>query len=314
VRIRTATASDIEAISDTFDGRNALPLEPCVREALPFLLRRLLTSPACSLAVFETAGSTGWNVISMAGGMFLRDAVIDRYLATPWPGLLSEVLAGLLDGPPQLLTLDEIRRANSGDGLQLAILPIPYGRRDWQDPLVIELRQRAPQGFQRSFGGYRLRAIYYEVFTDEAAAYLQAGGYRLLHGFSAQAGSGHLRPDCRPHMLRLTRGDLPPGAMSVAAQMFDPLRAQLGLTPAEQRVALNALDGASDQAIAVTLGLSRDTVRSNWRSIYRRLEDALPDLARTGHPGAGATRGRERRRIAIEYLRQNLHELRPHSH
>ncbi len=314
MRIRTATASDIEAIAATFDGRNALPLEPRVRQALPFLLRQLLSSPACSLDVFETAGPTGWSVVTMAGGMFLRDAVLDRYLAAPWPGLLSTVMARLLDGRPQLLTLDEIRRANGGDGLQLAILPISYGRRDWQDPLVVELRQRAPQGFQRSFGGYRLRAIYYEVFSSEAAAYLQAGGYRLLHDFSSEAGNGHLRPDCRPHMLRLTRGDLPPGAMNMAVQMFDPLRARLGLTPAEQRVALNALDGASDQAIAVTLGLSRDTVRSNWRSIYRRLEEALPDLARPARAGAAATRGQERRRIAIEYLRQNLHELRPHRH
>ena len=313
MRFRAATESDVEAIAATFDGRNALPLEPRVREALPLLLRQLLSSPACTLSVFETSEPAGPRVFSVAGGLFVRDSVIEGYLAAPQPGLLSTVLAGQLDGRPQLLTLDEIRRANSGDGLVLAVLPIPFGRRDWNDPLLVELRQRAPQAFLRSIGGYRLRAIYYEVFTDEAAAYLQAGGYRLLHDFSARAGSGHLRPECRPYMLRLTSTDLPPGAMSLATQMFDPPRARLGLTTAEQRVVLRALDGVPDQAIADALGLSRETVRSNWRSIYRRLEAVLPDVAKTAGDGEGATRGTERRRAAIEYLRQNMHELRPWS-
>jgi DNA-binding NarL/FixJ family response regulator len=313
MRIRAATESDIEAIAATLDGRNSLPLEPRVRAALPFLLRQLLSSPASGLVVFETGEPAGPRIISVAGGLFLRDSVIEQYLAAPQPGLLSGVLARMLDGRPQLLTLDEIRRANSSDGLLLAVLAIPYGQREWDDPVVVEIRQRAPQGFLRSFGGYRLRAIYYEVFTDEAASYLQAGGYRLLHDFSAQAGRGHLRPDCRPRMLRLTRGDLPPGAMSVATQMFDPLRARLGLTPAEQRVVLRALDGVSDHVIAESLGLSRETVRSSWRSVYRRLETALPELSLPEVTGDSGTRGQERRRAAIEYLRQNMHELRPWS-
>jgi DNA-binding CsgD family transcriptional regulator len=303
---------DIEAIAATFDGRNALPLEPRVREALPFLLRQLLSSPACALSVFETNEPAGPRIFSVAGGLFVRDAVIDGYLAAPHPGLLSTVLASLLDGRPQLLTLDEMRRANSGDGLVLAVLPVPLGRLAWNDPRLVELRQSAPQAFLHDIGGYRLRSIYYEVFTDEAAAYLQSGGYRLLHDFSARAGSGHLRPDCRARMLRLTNTDLPPGAMSLAMQMFDPPRATLGLTSAEQRVVLRALDGAPDQAIADAIGLSRETVRSNWRSIYRRLGSVLPEIAQANGDGEGS-RGAERRRAAIEYLRQNMHELRPWS-
>jgi len=113
-------------------------------------------------------------------------------------------------------------------------------------------------------------------------------------------------------MLRLTRAELPPGAMSMASQMFDPPRPTFGLTPAEQRVALKALDGASDRALAETLGLSPQTVHARWRSIYERLSHVLPP-AKTPPPrdSTGSTRGVERRRAAIEYLRQNMHELRP---
>jgi DNA-binding CsgD family transcriptional regulator len=311
MRFREATAADVNAIVAAFDGRNALPLPPRVREALPVLLARVIASPACTLVVFEEDVPSGLRIVSLAGGLFLRDEVVERYLAQPHPGLVSSVLAELQDGRQPLLTLDEIRRANSGAGLTLAVLPIPHGRLGWDDPRLEPLRKLAPQAFVRSIGGYRLRAIYYEVFTDPIAAYLQAGGYQLLHDFSAQAGTGFLGDDCRPRMFRLTAADLPPGAMSMASQMFNPPAARLGLTYAEQRVVLRALDGASDRAIADTLGLSTETVRSNWRSIYRRLDHVLPDFAAPATHGDDPGRGLEKRRVAIEYLRQNLHELRP---
>jgi DNA-binding CsgD family transcriptional regulator len=112
-------------------------------------------------------------------------------------------------------------------------------------------------------------------------------------------------------MLRLTRADLPPGAMSMATQMFDPPQVRLGLTPAEQRVALRALRGSSDRAIAEALGLSTETVRSNWRSIYQRLTHVLAEIEAPAHSSDDASRGLEKRRVAIEFLRQNMHELRP---
>ena len=311
MRFREATESDISAVAATFDDRNALPLDPRVRASLPAVLSRIIASPACTLTVFEDEDRSGLRVVSFAGGMFLREAVIEDYLAAPSPGLLAGVLAALLAGQQPLLTLDEIRQRNSNQGLLLAVFPIPLGRHSWDDPRIEQLRRLAPPAFARAIGGYRIRAIYYEVFLDEVAAYVQAGGYRLLHDFSAQAGTGFLRADCRPHMLRLTASDFPPGAMSMASQMFNTPRARLGLTQAEQRVALRALDGSSDRAIAEALGLSPDTVRSNWRSIYRRLATVLPDVESVHRPGNGSARGQEKRRAAVEYLRQNMHELRP---
>jgi hypothetical protein len=311
MRFRDATLSDIPGITAAFTGFNALPLEPRVRSALPGLLAQLIASPACTVTVFEDDWGAGQAVVSVAGGLFLADAVVDRYLAAPHPGFLSSVLGSLLEGQRPLLTQEEIRRANSTDGLNLAVLSLPSGPVGFDDPRHAELRKAAPQAGVRCYGGYRLRAMYYEVFADPVAAYLQAGGYRLLHDYSAREGTGIFGPGCRPQMFRLTRADLPPGAMSMATQMFDPLPARLGLTPAEQRVALRALDGASDQAIAEALGLSSETVRSCWRSIYRRLGPELPQFDTRAMQGSGSTRGVEKRRIAIDYLRQNLHELRP---
>ena len=102
---------------------------------------------------------------------------------------------------------------------------------------------------------------------------------------------GFLRPESRPRMLRLTRADLTPGAMSLASQMFDPPRPALGLGPAEQRVALKALDGVSDRVLAEARGLSPETVHARWRSIYERLPCMVPHAWTPAPGGSGATRG-----------------------
>jgi hypothetical protein len=311
MRFRHATASDLPALAGCFEGSNALPMPPRVREALPALLRQLLASPAAVIDVFEDVTEEGPRVFSMAGGLFIRDDVVEAYLAQPRPAFVATILADLLDDRRPLLTLDEIRRANAGEGLTLAVFPVPLRSLAWDDPLLVQLRKLAPQAFVRSCGGYRLQSIYYEVFTDEAAAYLQTGGYRLLHDFSALAGTGFLGPSSRARMLRLTRADLPPGAMSMATQMFDPPPARLGLTLAEQRVVLRALDGASDRELAETLGLSIETVRSTWRTIYSRLADDLPAMRADPARDDASGRGLEKRRTAVEFLRQNMHELRP---
>jgi len=161
MRFREATDSDVLTIAKLFDGRNALPLQASIRESLPDILRRLLASPACKLAVFEDEDRSGLRVSSFAGGLFPREEVVASYLAAPFPGLLSSVFTSLGRGEQPLLTLEEIRRANSGTGLILVVFPIALGALDWNDVRVDQLRKLAPQAFVRAIGGYRLRSIYY---------------------------------------------------------------------------------------------------------------------------------------------------------
>ncbi len=221
MRFREATASDVPSVARLCAGRNALPLEPRVRASLPDLLQRIVAAPVHTLTLFEVSTATGLQPFSFACSLFLQQSVLDEYLAAPYPALLNRVLARLLDGDRPLLTLDELRRANAGDGASIAIFPMPLGDLPFADPRVGELRQLAPQAFVRCHAGFRLRALYYEVFTDDVAEYLRRGGYRLLHDLSACAGTGFIPADSRPRMWRLTPDDLAPGAMSLASQMFD---------------------------------------------------------------------------------------------
>jgi DNA-binding CsgD family transcriptional regulator len=311
MHFRDATPADIPQILDSLGTPNALPCSDRLRHALPGLLPRLIASPACLLVAFEGEVPPTGHVFSWGGSLLVRAAVIDTYLAAPRPALAAQILESLLDGAQPLLTFDEIRQANSGDGLQLVLVALPMGRLPWTHPAIDLLRRLAPLAFMQSIAGYRVASIYYEVFTDEVAVYVQHGGYRLLHDFSQSAGSGFIGPNARPRMLRLERGDLPPGAMSFATQLFMPPPPRLRLTPAEQRIALKALGGLADHAIADAFGISPETVRSHWSSIYGRLSAALPEFT-DQDSSARKARGPERRRSAVEYLRQHMQELRPH--
>jgi|SRR5665213_613462 len=61
------------------------------------------------------------------------------------------------------------------------------------------------------------------------------------------------------------------------------------------------------------LGTSLPAVKKIWVSIYRRVEECLPelvpDLLPSDIPAAG--RGREKRRHLLAYLREHPEELRP---
>ena len=312
MHFRDAKPADIPHIVGSLSGANALPCSPRLRRALPELLRILLPNVSSPVTIFEGELPAGVRFFSWAATLFVRSEVIEAYLVAPRPCLAAAILESMLDGEHPLMSFDELRRANSGAGVHLVLVPTPHGELPWNHPALDQLRRLTPLAFISTVGGYRVAAVYYEVYDEDAASYVQQGGFRLLHDFSHMSSPGFISPEAKPRMMRLVRGDLPPGAMSFANHLFDPPRPRLGLSPAEQRVALKALGGAPDRSIAELLGISLETVRSHWSSVYARLAVALPELGVPGGSGKVSTRGPEHRRIALEYLRQQIHELRPH--
>ena len=78
--------------------------------------------------------------------------------------------------------------------------------------------------------------------------------------------------------------------------------------PHEQELLCHALIGYSDDELADPLGVSLAAVRKRWAAIYERVAAIDPDLL----PSAGdGTRGAEKRRDLLAYLRDHPEELRP---
>lgn len=85
-------------------------------------------------------------------------------------------------------------------------------------------------------------------------------------------------------------------------------------TRAEQRLLRKGLDGLTDQQIAAELGLSLNTLKSTWRSIYDRVASHAPFVLSGMDGGAddGGVRGTEKRRGVLSFVEDHPQELRPY--
>jgi hypothetical protein len=87
----------------------------------------------------------------------------------------------------------------------------------------------------------------------------------------------------------------------------------LGFNRSEQRMLSCAVPGATDEQLAEALETSLSVVKKMWVSIYRRVEDCVPELVANSLPSdiPASGRGREKRRRLLAYLREHPEELRP---
>ena len=67
--------------------------------------------------LIEDAEAAGHPVVCVVPGFFVRDEFTADCLRKPRPYLLRAICAALLDGLRPLPSLDEVRTANSCDGL-----------------------------------------------------------------------------------------------------------------------------------------------------------------------------------------------------
>ncbi len=313
MRYREITVRDVPDCVRLLKSHGGLALNARVWRALPSLWASLCTSTAPNpMMLIEDAEDEGHPRVCVAPGHFVRPAFIARYHAAPRPYLLGAIYEAMLDGAAPLMSLDDVRTANSGDGLHAVIGQPAHEPRPWSDPVLERMRHVAALGFIHCFGGYRIRSLHYEAYGDAAATFLRAGGFRIEHDFAPIERTKGCDPARLPRMFVKYRDEVEPGAIDVmAAHIFHFSEPRLGLTPAEQRVVLRALLGESDRRIAEALHLSTETVRSAWDSAYGRIARVVPAVFEgdvVEHTGRGA----EKRRLAVEYLRQHLHELRPH--
>jgi hypothetical protein len=313
MRYREITERDVPDCVRLLKAHGGHSLSARVWQALPGLWSTLCTSTAPNpMMLIEDAEGEGHPLICVVPGHFVRAAFIARYQKVPRPSLLGAIYEAMLDGAVPLMSLDDVRTANSGDGMHAVMSQPAHEPRPWNDPMLERMRRVAALGFIHFFGGYRIRSLHYEAYGDAAAAHLRAGGFRLEHDFPSTVRTVGCDPAWRPRMFVKYRDEVEPGAIDVmAAHIFHFAEPRLGLTPAEQRVVLRALLGESDRRIAEALHLSTETVRSAWDSVYGRIVRVVPAVFEDDtveHAGRGA----EKRRLAVEYLRQHMHELRPH--
>jgi hypothetical protein len=288
-------------------------------EHLPEAWLRMLQCEAKQAVVVQDGECSDARICLSGVSAFVQDDFL-REMKTPphfWVG--PELTRRIMRCESPVLTGKQLREANSCGGLNLVCWDVcirpeyePHG----------EVHRLLMSGFIQAHRGYLWKEV---ISTQSWSAVhldfiLKTGG--LLWDPLAGGYTSTLRTDpsdiiSKPHVLGITRElELKRQAGwngSWVGALFDYQPPMLGLNRSEQRLLACALPGATDEELAATLGTSLAAVKKMWVSIYRRVEECLPELiphsSQSEIPASG--RGREKRRHLLAYLREHPGELRP---
>ena len=314
MRYRMTTPQDLRVARDFIPA--GYRYSPEAIEALPSLWDGLLRSERLNTAVVDDPNRPeGERVLGIGLSVFVEDSFADEVLANPRPYLNARLHEMLLSGNAPILDKKAIARANSNGGLTLMPLHFATASFDTKDPEIMRTLLAAQDLFRLVHAGFRVKRMLKEVIGVDLCRYMLSSGMLLHsdHRFArADAAIDGLGDDERPFLLSVEHADLPLG--SILSVMFAPPARRFKFSPAEQRLLRCALLYETDDDIGRELGLSRDTLRKQWRSIFERVlcVDPMffPDDAHSLEDSM--VRGRGKRRHLLQYLRMYLEEVRPY--
>jgi DNA-binding CsgD family transcriptional regulator len=312
VRFRFTRADDLPTFRELLHP--GLRLTDRTRTAFVDLLGALLPERATMTTIEDSARPYPASIEAFGLSVFVTDAFVEEILRHPTPYVAATFFNWMLEGRSPVLSPAEERAANSSSGLNLLV--VHFGLRD--PDMTHERTRRALQtgstAFYFTHAGYRFKLLLNEVFGQQAAQYMEAGGFRLIDAFRDPPlpELANVSPDHWPYLFALRREWVAPGAISQLGFLFHPLSPQLGLSTSEQRVLVRALLNESDREIAHALGVTTDAVKKTWRRVYERVALIAPHALGTDDRTRSASgRSTEKRRHLLEYLRTHPEELRP---
>lgn len=281
--------------------------------------RRVLRSEAQAATVFHADEDERAPICLFGFSAMVRDDFLREMKKLPpfWVG--PELTRRVIEGESPVLTDKELREANSRDGLNLLV---------WESCAMpgYEARSELPRYMMVAFTEVHRGYLWKEIIAvqsespDRLRHTLRTGGFLWDPIGGCYTDGGSKDPDeivRTPHIVGVTR-ELErsrPGNWSGSwvGGLFDYQAPVLGFNRSEQRLLSGALSGATDERLAGMLGASPPTVKKMWVSIYNRVKDRLPalipDPLRTDT--LAGSRGKEKRRGLLAYLREHSEELRP---
>lgn len=313
MRFRLTRAADFPVARSFIPS--AYRYAPATRDALPDLWTDLLKAGQLITAVVEASESqAAGQVLGVGLSVFVSDAFVDDLLADPVPYVNARLHDLIRAGESPVLGARQIAESSCNGGLNLLPLHFCTPSVDVRDPLVLRTLSAAQDLFRLMHAGFNVKRVVKEVVNLDLCCFMQSTGMKLACDYSARPEFGleSLPEPERPYLLSVDRDEMPLG--SSMSLMFVTTPVRFYFSPAEQKLLLCALLRESDEDIAGDLGLSPDTVRKHWKSVFQRVSDADPGFFMDEQGGSAreGTRGRGKRRHLLRYLQLHMEELRPH--
>jgi DNA-binding CsgD family transcriptional regulator len=180
---------------------------------------------------------------------------------------------------------------------------------------VFAVREKVAEAFRLAHQGYNLKEVMCGPIGEETLRWALDAGFRLRRDYSDFYHATNLQvPEMakRPWLVGLTKEEALADYGSRASGLFVFTAPRFRFSSCEQAVLRCSLSGETDEEMAADLCVSPWTVKKRWQSIYERVSSIdwglLPSSIREI---ASESRGMERRRHLLAYLRQHPEELRP---
>jgi DNA-binding CsgD family transcriptional regulator len=252
----------------------------------------------------------------MGVSVFVSDDFLRELKTRPSFWIGPELARRVVRGDSPLLSEKQVREANSGPGLNLAV---------WHSCISVEDAQRADvwselmAAFMESHRGFRLNELSAQADSPQHLDGMRNTGGHLFN-FADGCYGGLDEEDLsdvmfQPHIGGCTReiAQSQLGSWTGSLFLYEPPR--FGFSRSEQRLLAASLAGGTDEELSDKLGVSLSTIKKMWRSVYRRVAVRNPELipGDSQADGGSSKRGRSKKQRLMAYLREHLQELRPFS-
>jgi hypothetical protein len=281
---------------------------------------RLLRSEGFLARVFEKVENTRATICFVGVSAFITDDFVRELKTAPLFWFGPELVRRITRDEFPILRDRQLRDANAREGLNLLVwegCAHPDFNNDAELPrfmmdVFIEIHQ-----------GYRLKElIAHQIESTQRLEFVLNSGALLWDWRSAryveslQGNASAIVSN--PHLLGVT-SDLErarrPWQPSWVGKLFDYHPPRCGFSRSEQRLLQFALtgDASTNEELADALCISLPTVKKLWVSIYRRMNDRVPEISSSvvREDGDESTRGKEKKRRLLAYVREHPEELRP---
>lgn len=314
--VRLFRSSDFPVCALLVEPGFQVPAE--VRAALPSLWRRLFVAGQLHGGLVVDPDISGpESIVAFSICVFLDEGFVTDYLRAPSPYPVALVYERMLAGRSPVLATKDLAAANSSGDVNMLIAHF-----NLRHPTISDDRGRAvltvfQSSFQLFFQGYRMKRVLQEAYGPGQLPFFAAGGFLVKSDYQSYLEQHGLQPppgELRPYLVGAYRDDPHTRFLGTAlSYVFQWVEPRFHFSVAEQRVLLRALMDESDEVIADALAISHDAVKKTWGRIHDRVADVVataPELF-DDVVDAEATRGKERRRHLLHYIRFHLEELRP---
>lgn len=286
-----------------------LPLSAAEREALPKLWTRILWHPGFNADVIEDLDRPeGERIVGLGMALVLTPTWQEKLRNAPPAFAAARLYQELADGTYVLPDDRALANMNATGEISFMVLHYAQITTDLADPYTLKLLAVAMGMFRHAHSGFRLRELYQEGIGDECA-------YLASMGFRQKTQRGVTSDGLQPELFGLSRDEaatMLPG--TPVRDCFQYMPPTIGFSPAERRLLRLAINDVSDDEIGDELGITAHTIKKLWRSIYTRCGDRAPSVFEDDATAASqGTRGPEKKRVLLNYLRHHIEELRPYA-